>query len=60
MLSSDVVKRAKEKGFPKPDPSDNLSGMDVARKVTFLFKVQHSLSKFLNVYLNTVVVDVAT
>jgi aspartokinase/homoserine dehydrogenase 1 len=33
---SDVVREAKEKGFTEPDPRDDLSGTDVARKVTIL------------------------
>lgn len=30
---SDVVKEAKEAGYTEPDPRDDLSGTDVARKV---------------------------
>ena len=33
---SDVVKTAKEQGFTEPDPRDDLSGMDVARKLVIL------------------------
>jgi aspartokinase/homoserine dehydrogenase 1 len=33
---SDVVKLAKEKGYTEPDPRDDLSGMDVARKILIL------------------------
>ena len=33
---SDVVKTAKELGYTEPDPRDDLSGMDVARKVVIL------------------------
>lgn len=33
---SDAVKQAKERGFTEPDPRDDLSGMDVARKVVIL------------------------
>jgi len=36
MKFSEVVKDAKEKGFTEPDPRDDLSGTDVARKVTIL------------------------
>lgn len=32
---SGIVKEAKEAGFTEPDPRDDLSGMDVARKVSF-------------------------
>lgn len=36
---SEVVSEAKEAGYTEPDPRDDLSGMDVARKVNarFLF-----------------------
>jgi len=33
MRFSDVIKDAKGKGFTEPDPRDDLSGTDVARKV---------------------------
>jgi aspartokinase/homoserine dehydrogenase 1 len=33
---SDVVKDAKKKGYTEPDPRDDLSGMDVARKLVIL------------------------
>ncbi len=33
---SEIVKVAKEKGYTEPDPRDDLSGMDVARKVLIL------------------------
>ncbi|MEH0158714.1 bifunctional aspartate kinase/homoserine dehydrogenase I [Limibacter armeniacum] len=33
---TDIVKNAKEKGFTEPDPRDDLSGMDVARKILIL------------------------
>eukprot|EP00252_Welwitschia_mirabilis_P006391 TRINITY_DN1726_c0_g1_i1.p1 TRINITY_DN1726_c0_g1~~TRINITY_DN1726_c0_g1_i1.p1 ORF type:complete len:926 (+),score=192.42 TRINITY_DN1726_c0_g1_i1:128-2905(+) len=33
---SQIVKEAKEAGFTEPDPRDDLSGMDVARKVIIL------------------------
>jgi aspartokinase/homoserine dehydrogenase 1 len=33
---SDVVNQAKDNGFTEPDPRDDLSGTDVARKVTIL------------------------
>jgi aspartokinase/homoserine dehydrogenase 1 len=33
---SDVVRVAKEKGYTEPDPRDDLSGMDVARKILIL------------------------
>jgi bifunctional aspartokinase / homoserine dehydrogenase 1 len=33
---SEVVRQAKEKGYTEPDPRDDLSGMDVARKILIL------------------------
>ena len=33
---SEVVKLAKEKGYTEPDPRDDLSGMDVGRKILIL------------------------
>ena len=33
---SDILIQAKEEGFTEPDPRDDLSGMDVARKVVIL------------------------
>jgi aspartokinase/homoserine dehydrogenase 1 len=34
---SDVVTEAKEAGYTEPDPRDDLSGTDVARKVDLSF-----------------------
>ncbi|HYG19819.1 MAG TPA: bifunctional aspartate kinase/homoserine dehydrogenase I, partial [Ohtaekwangia sp.] len=36
MKFSDVVREAKDKGYTEPDPRDDLSGMDVARKILIL------------------------
>lgn len=36
MKFSEVVKEAKDKGYTEPDPRDDLSGMDVARKILIL------------------------
>ena len=33
---SEIVRAAKDNGFTEPDPRDDLSGMDVARKLTIL------------------------
>lgn len=33
---SEIVREANERGFTEPDPRDDLSGMDVARKLTIL------------------------
>jgi len=35
-IFSSVVREAKEKGYTEPDPRDDLSGMDVARKILIL------------------------
>jgi aspartokinase/homoserine dehydrogenase 1 len=35
---SDVVKDAKERGFTEPDPRDDLSGLDIARKLLILIR----------------------
>jgi len=37
---SEVVAEAKQAGFTEPDPRDDLSGTDVARKVRFFFSCQ--------------------
>ncbi|KAL7419329.1 Homoserine dehydrogenase [Cryptotrichosporon argae] len=36
---SDVVRVAKDKGYTEPDPRDDLSGTDVARKLTILARL---------------------
>ena len=36
MSLSEAVTKAKEKGFTEPDPRDDLSGMDIARKVLII------------------------
>jgi aspartokinase/homoserine dehydrogenase 1 len=33
---SEIVRQARESGYTEPDPRDDLSGMDVARKLTIL------------------------
>ena len=35
-FETEIVRAAKESGFTEPDPRDDLSGMDVARKLTIL------------------------
>ena len=37
---SEIVRAAKESGYTEPDPRDDLSGMDVARKLTILAREQ--------------------
>ncbi|MDX2129673.1 MAG: bifunctional aspartate kinase/homoserine dehydrogenase I [Chloroherpetonaceae bacterium] len=39
MKFSEVVKLAKEQGYTEPDPRDDLSGTDVARKILILSRV---------------------
>lgn len=36
MKFADIVRKAKEKGYTEPDPRDDLSGTDVARKILIL------------------------
>lgn len=36
---SESIKQAKEKGYTEPDPRDDLSGMDVARKALILARI---------------------
>lgn len=38
---SEVVKEAKDAGYTEPDPRDDLSGTDVARKV-YIFLIFYS------------------
>ncbi|OCL08746.1 homoserine dehydrogenase [Glonium stellatum] len=38
-LFSTEVKKAKELGYIKPDPQDNLNGLDVAKKLTNLARL---------------------
>lgn len=38
---SEVVAEAKNAGFTEPDPRDDLSGTDVARKVRYRFYVSN-------------------
>jgi len=38
---SEIVRSAKDNGYTEPDPRDDLSGMDVARKLTILAREMH-------------------
>ncbi len=38
---SEIVRAARDNGFTEPDPRDDLSGMDVARKLTILAREIH-------------------
>ncbi|KKP36395.1 MAG: Bifunctional protein: aspartokinase I, homoserine dehydrogenase [Candidatus Peregrinibacteria bacterium GW2011_GWA2_33_10] len=42
---SEIIKTAKSKGFTEPDPRDDLSGLDVARKLLILSREMGSTSK---------------
>jgi aspartokinase/homoserine dehydrogenase 1 len=38
---SEIVRAARDSGYTEPDPRDDLSGMDVARKLTILAREMH-------------------
>ncbi|QGX39060.1 bifunctional aspartate kinase/homoserine dehydrogenase I [Permianibacter aggregans] len=42
---SEAVQKAKAKGFTEPDPRDDLSGMDVARKLLILLRDSGSIAE---------------
>lgn len=44
---SSVIHIAKELGYTEPDPRDDLSGVDVARKLTILSRLVSSLASSL-------------
>jgi homoserine dehydrogenase len=51
---SDVVAEAKEAGYTEPDPRDDLSGTDVARKVDPVFSqmvIEYHTYSFLFIFL---------
>eukprot|EP00951_Prasinocladus_malaysianus_P040766 scaffold472668_cov22-Prasinocladus_malaysianus.AAC.1 len=44
MPFSTVVATAQSKGYTEPDPRDDLSGMDVARKIVILAREVHAIA----------------
>jgi aspartokinase/homoserine dehydrogenase 1 len=52
---SEVVKVAKEKGYTEPDPRDDLSGMDVARKILILGREAEQTLEFDNITIQSMV-----
>lgn len=54
---SEVVKVAKEKGYTEPDPRDDLSGMDVARKILILGREAEQELEFEHITIQSMVPD---
>jgi aspartokinase/homoserine dehydrogenase 1 len=52
---SEVVRVAKEKGFTEPDPRDDLSGMDVARKILILGREAEQTLEFDDITIQSMV-----
>ncbi|WP_297337281.1 bifunctional aspartate kinase/homoserine dehydrogenase I [Algoriphagus sp.] len=52
---SEVVRSAKEKGFTEPDPRDDLSGMDVARKILILGREAEQTLEFEDITIQSMV-----
>jgi aspartokinase/homoserine dehydrogenase 1 len=52
---SEVVRVAKEKGYTEPDPRDDLSGMDVARKILILGREAEQTLEFDNITIQSMV-----
>lgn len=52
---SDIVKDAKTKGFTEPDPRDDLSGLDVARKLLILIRVSNIPFEMKNIKIENLV-----
>jgi aspartokinase/homoserine dehydrogenase 1 len=52
---TEVLKQAQQKGFTEPDPRDDLSGMDVARKILILARTARQEVEMHDVKLDTVV-----
>jgi aspartokinase/homoserine dehydrogenase 1 len=52
---SEVVKVAKEKGYTEPDPRDDLSGMDVARKILILGREAEQTLEFDDITIQSMV-----
>lgn len=54
---SDVVLDAKEKGFTEPDPRDDLSGLDVARKALILSRDSGGIMELSDIAVENLVPD---
>ena len=54
---SQVVAKAKEKGYTEPDPRDDLSGMDVARKILILGREAGQSLHFEDITIQSMVPD---
>lgn len=52
---SEVVKLAKENGYTEPDPRDDMSGMDVARKILILGREAEQELEFENISIQSMV-----
>lgn len=52
---SQVVRVAKEKGYTEPDPRDDLSGMDVARKILILGREAEQTLEFEDITIQSMV-----
>ncbi|MGY6522558.1 MAG: bifunctional aspartate kinase/homoserine dehydrogenase I [Mongoliitalea sp.] len=54
---SEVVRQAKEKGYTEPDPRDDLSGMDVGRKILILGREAEQELHFEDIDIQSMVPD---
>ena len=52
---SEVVRSAKDKGYTEPDPRDDLSGMDVARKILILGREAEQTLEFEDITIQSMV-----
>ena len=57
MKFSEVVRKAKEQGFTEPDPRDDLSGLDVARKALILARMVGADKKLSDIQIESLFVD---